>query len=129
MNQLSNKIKIPTKTKIAGIFAAVMAAQYACIFLLMMIFDGDYTIDAALFFSTIALGYGIAAFCLLTGRKIGWYAGLIIFGATFLFFAKLAVGPNFIATDILFLSANFIAFMLLLIDRRNYLAAADNVKK
>ena len=48
MTQLSTKIKIPTKTKIAVIFAAVMSLLYTAIFIMLLIFDSDFSVDLVL---------------------------------------------------------------------------------
>lgn len=110
------------------IIAGIAVTAYLTIFFFGLAVDSDYSFAQSwMFFLAVVLGYGLTFFCLLTKKKIGHYIGLLTYATMSLLFLQFAL-KHIIATDVLFFGINFIGFLLLLIDKKNYFAAAKNAK-
>jgi hypothetical protein len=154
MIQTSNKIQIPIKTKIAAMVAIIIGF---CYLISLLSAKFGYFTDFPYFWRDalpiillpsliVACCYFLVAFGLFNRWKLSWYFGLTVFGIMSLLFIMSIYGGMVLAITLmgLFLLfsitgslvncfilffVNFVAFIFLLVDRKNYFAAVERAKK
>lgn len=146
MEQKSNKIQIPTKTKIVAITTIICGGVLSLLNILFCLSHDtipftdwrEYAIIGGLIFVAISL---------LRKYKFGWFAEMAILYFGILFFGYFALvslkpinnnyayawansGPCYecLAFSIFMLLANILFFVFLLVDRKNYFAAVKRAR-
>lgn len=133
MEQPSDKIQVPVKTKIVSVFAFI-SAIISSVTLILLVANGMDPVKNWPFFLAAA-GYFYVAKSLLIGQKSGWYVGLAIFGIVIYFFFNAALrslGPleyvDLRKTYFSLAVINISFFALLLFAGRDYFAAIEKAK-
>ena len=147
MEQLSNKIQIPIKTKIAAWWIIPVSFFTVAWIIINSAFANAPAEGVNLTFAILVICFAVLCFLcvfgLLRGKKFAWFAvalaSLSISSWFFYMFCQFAIasysfypelvvaiydGSSFLAGFVI----NFIPFLLLILDRKNYFAAIDRVK-